>query len=369
MELFEDDDLLKGIDLSMLTERKPFSNKLNGEGDPLNDFNSRIDDEEEIEDNADNPDTNPPLKEEGTEGAEANEIVDEDEDSQDANSPMKAFVGLVTKKLDIDYKEEEFEDTDEFLIGLLEKKAESLVKAKEDLMPEEVKTLWENYKEGVPIHEQLKAKETTFNYKSIEPEAIKDNIELQKALIKDKLVNTGMSEDKALKKIERYETTGVLEDEALESLEDLITISEENEKKVVAKFKEEKVKEAKRYDEWKGSLKESIDKKEEIIPGIKLDPTQKKVLFEGITSVDKNGKNAIEKFYEANPDFNLVVAYLATVLKGDFSVLQATASTKATKNLKEILETSSKNGGVTSASPRLKQADVSVMKGALGLNK
>jgi hypothetical protein len=373
-DLFSEDDLLRGIDLSMFSDKKPVNDSIDGDEDPLLNFNNDSDTDDVADDDTDSTDDKKDSEDSDPANDGGADSGDDDSSGTDSNdagkdNAMKAFAGLVAKKLDVDFKEEEFEDTDEFIIGLAEKKADALFKAKEDTMPEEVKKLWENYKEGVPIHEQLKAKEIVHSYKSIEPEKVKEDVSLQKALLKDKLINTGLTEEKALKKIERYETTGVLEDEALDALEELIILSEENEKQVQAKFKEQKVADLKEYEKWKDSLKESIDKKEEIIPGLKLDPNQKKTLFEGITAVDKQGKNAIQKFYESNPDFNLVVAYLATVLKGDFTLLQASATTRATRNLKDIIDSSSKNGGVTSGAPKIKPTDVSVMKSALGLNK
>jgi hypothetical protein len=371
--MFEDDDVLKGIDLSLLGKVMDKTNPIGGgeeiENDPLNNFHSSVvsllnGEEVEEETKEDNNST------EDTETEESNSEEDSassEEESSTETDAMKVFANMVAGKLGVDFAEEEYKDDDEFILSLVDKKLKAEREAEEASLDPEIKELIANHKAGVPIHKQLQAKEITYTYKSIEAESVKNNIELQKGLIRDKLLNTGISEEKALKKIEKYELTGILEEEALDALEDLQVMAAENEKAVIETEKENYKKRMKEYQDWSDSLKNQIDKKEEIIPGIKLDPTQKKQLYEGIVNKDRAGKNAIQKFYESNPDFNLVVAYLATVLKGDLSVIQKTANTKAVRNLKDIVSSSSKDGGVTSAPRKIKPADVSVMKNALNL--
>lgn len=76
------------------------------------------------------------------------------------------------------------------------------------------------------------------------------------------------------------------------------------------------------------------------------------------------------KFREKNPEFDLVVAYLATVMskedKINWDMLTTVAETKATKNLKA----KAKNADLSSSSTKrrtLKGIDISIMKNAIKL--
>ena len=87
-------------------------------------------------------------------------------------------------------------------------------------------------------------------------------------------------------------------------------------------------------------LENHIDAKEEIFSGIKITPKQKKTLYNNITKVDSEGKNVILKMRESDPEFDLKVAYIATVLNWDLSSVKRSSKTKATRSLVDSLSTS-----------------------------
>jgi len=87
-----------------------------------------------------------------------------------------------------------------------------------------------------------------------------------------------------------------------------------------------------------------ISKKEEILPGFELSPKDKDNLYKGITKLDKSGKNEIMRLREKDPEFDLKIAYLATVLKWDFSAFERQSTTKSTRKLADAIKSTKKTG-------------------------
>ena len=91
-------------------------------------------------------------------------------------------------------------------------------------------------------------------------------------------------------------------------------------------------------------MKTKFKKKEEILPGFGLSPKDKDNLYKGITKLDKNGKNEIMRMREKDPEFDLKIAYLATVLKWDFSAFERQSTTKSTRKLADAIKSTKKTG-------------------------
>ena len=98
------------------------------------------------------------------------------------------------------------------------------------------------------------------------------------------------------------------------------------------------------HEKWLTDLKGHIGEKEEIIPGFTMSPKDKEAVYKGITKLDKNGKNEIMRAREADPEFDLKIAYLATVLKWDFSAFERQSTSKATKKLAGVIKSTKKAG-------------------------
>ena len=108
--------------------------------------------------------------------------------------------------------------------------------------------------------------------------------------------------------------------------------------------KQEQVQRVENHKQWLDDLKTHITKKEEIIPGFKLNPKEKDLLYSGITKLDRNGKNEIMRAREKDPEFDLKIAYLATVLKWDFSAFERQSTTKSTRKLADAIKSTKKTG-------------------------
>jgi len=232
-------------------------------------------------------------------------------------------------------------------------------------LPDEAKYLLENYEQGVSIQDLLKADRKVMEIASIPTEKIEESESLQKDMLARYLKLSGETDEDIRDTLIDYEDSGLLEKMAKKAHGKLVQYEAAQKQQMVEREKQMSLQRKQEYNDWLTSMKSTIDAKEEIIPGIKITDKQRKELYKGITQVDKNGKNAVMKYREQNPDFDLQVAYLATVLKGDFSVFENIATTKATRNLKEQADGLSSTA--TKAGKRLKGVDLSIMKKALKL--
>lgn len=286
---------------------------------------------------------------EGTEGAEPVEGAEGTEPGAEAGddgeeNAFKMFAELQRDNGIIDFEDGEFEDSDEWLMGKLSSNVDKKVEAYKDTMPLEVKYLLDNYEEGVPLKELLNMQHQEQMFDSITTEQMEGNENLQKNLVREFLTRSGWSEDKVQKKIQRYEDTGVLMEEADEALSSLVDGQKAEKEHYVASQKKVQADKVLAHDKWLVDLKGHIAEKEEIIPGFVMTPKEKDAVYQGITKLDREGKNEIMRAREVDPEFDLKIAYLATVLKWDFSAFERQSTTKATRKLSDSIKNTKKAG-------------------------
>lgn len=242
---------------------------------------------------------------------------------------------------------------------------DSAIAEYKESLPDEVRYLLDNYDSGVSIQDLLQADKKVMEVASISEEKLEESEGLQKDLLAKYLRLSGETEEDIRDTIIDYEDSGLLEKMSKKAHSKLIQYEAAQKQNLVQREKQRAIEQKQQYQSWLSSMKDTIDSKEEIFPGIKLTDKQRKDLYRGITQVDKSGKNAVMKYRESNPDFDLQVAYLATVLKGDFSVFENVATTKATRKVKEQADGLSSTA--TKSGRTLKGVDLSIMKNALNL--
>lgn len=249
-----------------------------------------------------------------------------------------------------------------------EKVSDALTEYKESL-PDELKYVLDHYDEGVHVMDLLKADKKIMEYSSIDTDKLEENEKMQKKIMTDYLTMQGETPEDIAETIEDYEIGGLLEKNSKKALGRLVKHQAKEKETMIATKKQEAITQREEYTKMLTGLKSDIDKKEEIIPGIALSDKQKKQLYNGITKFDKSGKNEVMKFREANPEFDLVVAYLATVMKTDdgainWNKLQEVAATKASKDLKEKAVKGDKRS-YTKNNTKLSTVNLDIMKSAL----
>ena len=359
-----EDNILDGLDLSVLdnittgpkaeekqteaageetkTEEEPgiFNPELKiQEVDELPERETKV---EETPDVPKGEDTKEDTEEQVSETPEASETESTEEEEE--LNPIRVFAELQRDQGLIDFSDDDFEDSEEWLLGKVQDTINDKVKEYKENMPDEIKYLLENYEAGVNMYDLLNIGATTQSYEKITEDSLKDNVGLQKMLVKDLLSKSGWSDERITRKLERYEDTGVLQDEAEDALASLKEIQVQEKENLIKTQKEEQKQRVQAHEQWLVELKDHIGKKEEILPGFKLSPKDKDNLYKGITKLDRQGKNEIMRLREKDPEFDLKIAYLATVLKWDFSAFERQSTTKSTRKLADAIKSTKKTG-------------------------
>jgi hypothetical protein len=293
------------------------------------------------------------------------EDSDVETDDEDFNI-WEAFAqeGIIELTEEDDIKEANIEWFAEKAKQKLQKDLDEAISEYKDTLPEPIKELLDNYEEGVDLGKLLNIEKNLFDVNKISIDALEDDEDLQKKIITNYLREQGESDEDIRDTINDFEDAGLLKRQALKLHPKLVQAEQKKKDALIQQEKQQAQAQKENYTKWLGELKTTIDSKKEIIPGLELTDKQRKDLYAGITKLDKNGENEVIKFRKQNPDFDLQVAYIATVLKGDFSKLETVASTKAVRSLKEKADalSSAKEG-----KSKLKNVDLSIMKRALNL--
>jgi len=266
------------------------------------------------------------------------------EQEEDGQDPLFVFASMQRDAGLIDFKDDEFEGSEDWLLSQVEKSVADKVSEYKESMPPEIRYLLDNYEEGVPLNNLIEMSSKEQTYDSLNEANVEKDASLQKALVKDLLTRSGWSQERIQKKIERYEDSGVLLEEAQDALASLKDIQKAEKENYVEQQKQEQKQRAEAHKQWLDDLNDHISKKEEILPGFKLSPKDKTNLYNGITKLDKSGKNEIMRMREKDPEFDLKIAYLATVLKWDFSAFERQSTTKSTRKLADAIKGTRKTG-------------------------
>ena len=112
-------------------------------------------------------------------GAPENEPKDEGK-----ASPLKVFAEMQREKGLIDYKDEDFEDNEEFIFNKVEETIKSGVNEYKETLPPEIKYLVDNFEEGVPLHDLINLSSQQQEYDNIPEKAVDEVLDkLKKGLI------------------------------------------------------------------------------------------------------------------------------------------------------------------------------------------
>ena len=367
---FEEDDILGGLDLSVLdgiaTAPEGDATKVDGTDVPVDEEPSifqpglAIKEVEELPEEEEEPvdADKPAAKGDKDADSEEDEDLDKDkeseegdlekgikaEDEEEEENAFRVFAEMQRENGIIDFEDDDFEESDEWLMSKISGTVDKKVEDYKDTMPLEIKYLLDNYEEGVPLTELMNMQSQEQVFESITSEQLESNEGLQKNLVKELLTRSGWSPERVQKKLQRYEDTGVLQEEAEDALASLVEGQKAEKEAYVQRQKEEKQNRVEAHDKWLTDLKGHIGEKEEIIPGFTMSPKDKEAVYKGITKLDKNGKNEIMRAREVDPEFDLKIAYLATVLKWDFSAFERQSTSKATKKLAGVIKNTKKAG-------------------------
>ena len=316
--------------------------------DNLQDMNDDIDDEEESND----PDDEPKDKSKSTKKVVEDIDIDDEEDDDDYESvsnedksALRIFAEMQREKGILDFKDEEYEDSEEFILNKAQDTiangiANGIEEYKKSL-PAEVRDIIDNYEEGVGLDAIIQNKKSLEYYEKITEDRLEDDEKLQENLVREYYKEKGFSDEKIDKKIARLKVNEDLEDEAKEALEEITEIKKAELEKVKEQQRIAKENETKAYNAWVESFKKDIDGRSEILKGIPVSAQDKKELQDAILKFDKQGKNEMMRMREADPDFDLKVLYAAKILKWDLGKIKASAKSEATRSLLDAVNNGS----------------------------
>jgi hypothetical protein len=327
--------------------------------------------EEEIEESEKEEEEEPVKKEvKASKKAEPEKTTDE----EDTRSALKIFADIQRENGIIDFEDDEYEDSEEFIISKVTEKITKGVEAgieeyKNSFSPE-AKEIIEAMEAGMPLESLLERNNDISTYEDITDQEIEENEALQKNLVRNLMSLKGYSKETIDKKINRLDDSGLLVDEAKDSKIELLEYS----KKKKEEEKQEHIRQQKenieKVENWKKGIKEFLDKNDEVIPGFKMNNKHKEVVYNGLTKFDKDGRNDFQKAIEKDPNFNLKVAYLALALNWNFSDIEKKATTKVARGLKDALkEQDTMGGGFGGYNVTKSNANLKVIEKALKSSK
>jgi len=312
-------------------------------------------------------DFNKPAKttEEGTPAVEAVEEVKSTEEESEV-SVIQAIAEYSRSKGLIDYKDEDFEESEDFLESRLVEKSKTYAEEWKNSLPEVVKEIINNYEEGIPLDELIYSKSREIEYSNIDERELETKEELQKKLISDWLYNQDYTEDEVKAKLKKYESALILEDEAKMALKKLKVYEVKYQEQLKAQIEDQKEKSKKEFEERVKAIEKDIMSSEEIIKGIKAPKEVRKQVFEAYTKMDSKGQTALTKAIANDPQAWYKITQFMVLMKGDLSSVEKSINTKVTNNLKETVNSYTETPGLNKLTS--KEA-MSAMRKAVNLHK
>jgi len=279
-----------------------------------------------------------------------NENKQEQEDSEESKSneneesPLTTYATALKEEGVLpNLNLEDFDGTVEGLIEAQKQQFEEQVIEYKNSLPEEVKEIIDNYEKGVPLMDLITAKSKEIEYSSITDEAINNNKETQKRLIRDLFKSKGLKDVRIDKMIDAYDNTGSLAEEALTAKEELIELQTEDIKdKKNKQAKDSKIFAAKQKEQL-NNLFETINNTEEIVPNMKINKIMREKIFKNMiepAEVDKNG-NQVSKIMQIRGKdpvgFDVTLNYLAElgIFEGKWDKIVSKQKTNAIKDLEK----------------------------------
>lgn len=321
----------------------------NNEIDDNSEEDNNLDDNQETEENdfEESEDNNP----DGEDATSSEENNDDNNDSPSLAPYAKLLVDEgILPNLDL----EKFDGTPESLIEAARNEVYNGIDYYKQTLPPEVKKLIEGYEAGVPFDKLLEFNSQNTQYSKIDKDSLVQDEGLQKQILKDYYKRTSrFSEEKIDKLIERTADLGELSEEALSSLDELVEFQSQEEQQAIEQARQQQEALKQQQQEQLNQFNQTLEKTEEIIPGVKINKGLKDKIQKNITTpvaYDDYGNpvNKIGKYRSENPiDFEIKLNYLFEATNGftNFDVFSKAGKSKAYQELENAAKSLDKRGG------------------------
>lgn len=281
------------------------------------------------------------------------EVSDEQEEPEDVSfTPYAKFLheqGILSQ-LDL----ESFDGTAEGLKAGMESEIKYHVDNYINTLPEELHNLVRGVKEGIPYEEMIKVTSAKLEYNTISEEQLETSVTTQKEIVKKFLdETTQFSNEMKEKWISNLEDSAQLEGEAKSALTSLKEIQLKKEQQALIDKQNQEKQYAQEIERIQREFKETVEKTDEVIPGVKVTPIMRNKIVENLTKpagYDQNGNpvNKIGKYMGENPiKGEIILNYIFEATNGfsDFGVFTKTGRSQALKELEDAARAADSRGG------------------------
>ena len=274
--------------------------------------------------------------------------IDEPEDTSDDNEIddlgeyeadiVDYFSEQFAKELDWKLGDDEKPKSVKEVVDLIKKVVEE--NSEPDYGDERVKTLDEFVKAGGRFEDFYG---TVYQGKlDLEKADIEDE-KVQKAVLKEHLINTGYKESAIEKKLSRWEDAGVLQEEAEEALESVKEFRQITEQRLLEEQKNQAIVVKKQQQKFYDDVHETI-KNIDNIRGIQISDKEKKELLEYAFKVESDGATRWQK--EQTIKNMLEAAYFSKNADSLIKKIEKSVETKTAKKLKDTLASNKRPRGI-----------------------
>lgn len=287
---------------------------------------------------------------------EIKDIKQPSSDENEKSSRLTPYFKLLMEEGVFDENDEkEWDGTTNGLLDIRHKKQQAQWEQyKGETLDPRTKWLQDNLEQGVALEDLLKVDKESVALDQITDEGLDENIELQKTIAKEYFrKTTRLSPERIEKQIKMLEDTGELIGESKAFNSELKEINQAEKVQLLEQAKVEAANAEKAQAEALTNFKQTLDKTEEVIPGMKVNSIMRDKIYNTLTTsvaVDEGG-NPINKIAEARAadplNFEIKLAYLFELTNGftDYSALGTTGKKKAFSDFeraaKELDNTSS----------------------------
>jgi len=304
-------------------------------------------------------DTNNQGESQGSDSESVAEEDDQDEGSEGNDSPnLFSSVATVLQEQgllpSLDITENKIESVEDLATAM---KAEAEELAKSTIIDKIGEEGYEYINKGISVDEYNAYKSTADALNTITEDSLSEDIELGKKVIYQDYINSGISESKASKLIDRLSELG--EDSILEDAkESLINVKNFNKAELDNQAAEIATQNAlieKQQQDIEKQLKKSVYDTKELIKGQSINKVFQDKVYNSMTKIvgkspDGNSENALMKQRREDPvDFDTKLYYVYELTKGfkDFSKFTASAKSSAIQDMERALQNNSINNSET----------------------
>lgn len=249
----------------------------------------------------------------------------------------------------------ESDDPEEALFNAYAKSQDEAINSFIDNLPDNLKYVMANYKEGVPLDKLIEAQSKFDSVATLSEKDLIDNEANQEKVFKEYYSEKGFSSERIERELRKSKELGLLGEESIDMRKELESNREAEKLRIAEQEKSIKEQQAKDNLATLNKIKETVNTIDEIIPGVKLTKAVRDQIYQNVTMPYKDGKSfAAVKRAEDPISFEVRLNYF--IQKGffdkdaDFKSLTKATKSKVVNEFQQALERNNKSfisGGKT----------------------